>query len=140
MDPHFSPESFTQGAQDAFEMILDAYSSEDKATLRALVDPAILKRLENAIDHFRAEGKTQDNTLISIISATIEHVTLKGKIASIKVTFVSDQVLLIKDKSGNVVEGDPRDVERITDHWTFERNISLKDPNWTLVATDRDDS
>ncbi|MEC8373058.1 MAG: TIM44-like domain-containing protein, partial [Pseudomonadota bacterium] len=36
---------------------------------------------------------------------------------------------------GSVTEGDPSAVARITDIWTFARDVSSSDPNWTLVAT-----
>ena len=40
---------------------------------------------------------------------------------------------LAKDE---VVDGDPDTIERVTDLWTFNRNIKSKNPNWTLVKTE----
>ncbi|PIP97017.1 MAG: preprotein translocase subunit Tim44, partial [Rhodobacterales bacterium CG18_big_fil_WC_8_21_14_2_50_71_9] len=39
------------------------------------------------------------------------------------------------DAGGAVVEGDPNDVRRETDVWTFARRMGADDPNWLLVAT-----
>jgi predicted lipid-binding transport protein (Tim44 family) len=34
-----------------------------------------------------------------------------------------------------VVEGDPNEVRRQTDVWTFSRRMGGRDPNWLLSAT-----
>ena len=41
-----------------------------------------------------------------------------------------------EDKSGNVIEGNPDKVTDVTDVWTFARDMSSRDPNWKLVATE----
>lgn len=40
-----------------------------------------------------------------------------------------------RDRSGQIVEGDPKVTRRQRDIWTFERMIGSADPNWRLVAT-----
>jgi predicted lipid-binding transport protein (Tim44 family) len=35
-----------------------------------------------------------------------------------------------------VVEGDLKAVRRVTDVWTFARDVQSPNPNWRLVATD----
>ncbi|MGL4242305.1 MAG: TIM44-like domain-containing protein, partial [Beijerinckiaceae bacterium] len=39
-------------------------------------------------------------------------------------------------KSGEVIDGDPREIRENTDVWTFERDTTSRDPNWKLVATE----
>jgi len=34
-----------------------------------------------------------------------------------------------------VVEGNPNEVRRQTDVWTFARDMGSRDPNWLLTAT-----
>jgi predicted lipid-binding transport protein (Tim44 family) len=34
-----------------------------------------------------------------------------------------------------VVEGDPNEIRRQKDVWTFSRNMGSADPNWQLVET-----
>jgi predicted lipid-binding transport protein (Tim44 family) len=34
-----------------------------------------------------------------------------------------------------VVEGDPNEVRRQTDVWTFARRMGVRDPSWLLSAT-----
>ena len=61
---------------------------------------------------------------------------LTGQVAHITVRFVSELVTAVRDRMGNVVEGDLKSVRRVTDVWTFERDVASPDPNWRLVATD----
>ena len=43
---------------------------------------------------------------------------------------------LVRDKDGNVIDGSPDKVTDVTDVWTFARDLSSRDPNWKLVATE----
>ena len=42
------------------------------------------------------------------------------------------------DEEGRVIDGDPAEIQEITDVWTFERPINSRDPNWRLIATEAD--
>jgi predicted lipid-binding transport protein (Tim44 family) len=35
-----------------------------------------------------------------------------------------------------VIDGNPDKVTDVTDVWTFARDVSSRDPNWKLVATE----
>jgi predicted lipid-binding transport protein (Tim44 family) len=41
-----------------------------------------------------------------------------------------------RDKNGNVIDGNAEKVTDVTDVWTFARDVSSRDPNWKLVATE----
>ncbi len=43
------------------------------------------------------------------------------------------------DKSAGVVDGDDQSIRTVKDLWTFERDVTSRDPNWKLVATDDND-
>jgi predicted lipid-binding transport protein (Tim44 family) len=54
----------------------------------------------------------------------------------VTVKFQSQLVSVTRDKSGNVIDGNADKVTEVTDVWTFARDISSRDPNWKLVATE----
>ena len=56
--------------------------------------------------------------------------------AEMIVRFVGELTSVVKDLDGNVVEGDPNEIKRQRDVWTFARKMGADDPNWALVATD----
>jgi predicted lipid-binding transport protein (Tim44 family) len=55
--------------------------------------------------------------------------------AIVGVRFQSEQVNVVRDKSGAVIEGSRDHVESLTDVWTFARDTTSRDPNWVLIAT-----
>jgi predicted lipid-binding transport protein (Tim44 family) len=61
---------------------------------------------------------------------------VKNKSAQVTVRFVSQLVSVTRDKDGNVIDGSPDKVTDVTDVWTFARDLSSRDPNWKLVATE----
>ena len=61
---------------------------------------------------------------------------MKKNTAYVTVKFVSELITVTRDAEGEVVEGDPKKVREVTDIWTFARDISSKNPNWKLVATE----
>ena len=49
--------------------------------------------------------------------------------------FKSEQINLLRDAEGKVLDGDPQTALEVVDLWTFERDTASQDPNWTLVET-----
>lgn len=136
VDPSFNPTSFIEGATSAFEMILHALNTGDLATLASLLDPELYPVFENAIAMRDKKKEVWDNTLIRVQSADIIEARIEKKTqVFIGVKFVSDQILVTHDAAGKVIEGDPDQIEVITDIWTFTRNATSKNPNWALIQT-----
>ena len=50
--------------------------------------------------------------------------------------FHSKLITATRDKDGNVIDGSADRVTDITDVWTFARDVTSRDPNWKLVATE----
>lgn len=136
VDPSFTPEGFVAGARAAFEMIVGAYAAGDLGTLKPLLSPEVFERFKGAVEQRRRAGEKLETTLVGIRSAEILEADLADKLASVAVKFVSEQVNVTRDASGKVVDGDPAKVATVTDIWTFQRNVRVRDPNWVLIATD----
>ena len=49
---------------------------------------------------------------------------------------MSQLISATRDKAGNVIDGSPDKVTEVTDVWTFARDVTARDPNWKLVATE----
>ena len=81
----------------------------------------------------RGEVETR---FVSIEKSDIAGVELRARTAQITVRFVSQLISVTRDKSGNAIEGNPEKVTDVTDVWTFARDLSSRDPNWKLVATE----
>lgn len=133
-DRSFSPTLFLNGANAAFEMVLEAFAKGDHETLKSLLDTGIYKEFEQSIAEREKEQETMTFTLVSCDSE-ITDARLEKNLATIMVKFTSEQIQAIKDKSGNVVDGSLTQSHTITDTWTFTRHLTSNNPNWTLVDT-----
>jgi predicted lipid-binding transport protein (Tim44 family) len=51
--------------------------------------------------------------------------------------FISQMISTTLDRDGLIIDGDPKEIRQTTDVWTFERDLSSRDPNWKLVATEQ---
>ena len=65
----------------------------------------------------------------------IKNVKFLKNSVKITVEFNSEQINILKDCKGEVLEGDENFVQKITDIWTFERSLNAKNNNWILVST-----
>lgn len=135
VDPEFSLVSFQEGATIAFEMILDAFAKGDRKTLGNLISPQILQPFLAAIDEREALAQTLENTLVRVEEITIERIDVTEKTVQIKVHYVTEQVPILKDANGEIIDGNPNQIDQVIDEWTFERVLKAKDPNWLLVST-----
>ena len=134
-DHEFSPKRFVQGAQGAFEMVVDAFAKGDTATLRPLLGDDVYDEFAAAIRERIADGHVQETTIVALDAAEIISAEMRSSTARVTVKFVSQQINVVRDKDGEEVGGDPSLIERVTDIWTFARNTRSSDPNWALIET-----
>lgn len=135
IDPAITADGFLSGAGAAFGMILQAFARGEEATLRPLLAEDVFQNFANVIRARREAGETCENRLVRIVSADLVEAGMAGRNARITVRFVSQQIIVVKNAQGAVVEGDPDKTVQLTDLWTFERDPRSRDPNWALVAT-----
>ncbi len=135
VDKAFDEAQFLSGAGTAFEWIISAFARGETKTLRPLLSNDVYGDFAGAIEEREGAGQTLETTMIGINEAAIIEAELQGRTAFITIKFVSEQVNVVRDSAGEVVEGDPSHVTKITDIWTFARNMRSRDPDWTLVAT-----
>lgn len=134
-DRSFDSNQFVEGARTAFEMIVAAFASGDKQTLEPLLADEVYSNFQDAIDERETRNETLETTLVGIQDSEVIEASVQDKTAYVTIKFVSEQINVTRSADGEVVDGDPSHVARITDIWTFGRNVRSRDPNWELVAT-----
>jgi predicted lipid-binding transport protein (Tim44 family) len=135
-DPSFEPTGFVGGAKAAYEMIVLAFASGDRKTLRDLLAKDVFDGFEAAIRDRESRGETVETRFVGIEKAEITDAQLRGDQAQVTLKFVSQLVTATRDRAGAVVDGSPDRVTDVTDVWTFARNVTDRDPNWRLIATE----
>jgi predicted lipid-binding transport protein (Tim44 family) len=135
-DRSFDVKHFIAGARAAYEMIVTAYAEGDRRTLKNLLTREVYDGFESVIRERETRGETAETRFVSIDTTDITAADLRARTAQITVRFVSHLVTVTRDRAGNVVDGNPDRVTDVTDIWTFARDLSSRDPNWKLVATE----
>lgn len=135
VDPRFSPDEFLSGARIAFEMIVGAFAAGDSDTLRPLLSEEVFHNFSESIRRRQELSQTLETQLVAIRTAEIGEAYMAGRTAHVTVKFVTDQISVLRDAEGTVLEGSPTEVNEVTDFWTFARDTRASDPNWALVAT-----
>jgi predicted lipid-binding transport protein (Tim44 family) len=135
-DPSFDARGFAGGAKAAYEMIVQAYAKGDRKTLKDLLAKDVLDGFVAAIDEREKAGNTSETTFVSIDKADIVNAEMREKFANVTVSFASKIITVTRDRTGNVVDGSAEKIADVNDIWTFARDVSNRDPNWKLVATE----
>ena len=135
-DPSFDPGHFLDGAKTAYEMIVTNFADGDEDSLKELLSTEVFEGFESAIREREARSEKVESNLVGINKADIIESDVKNRTAYVTVKFVSELISVTRDAEGEVVEGDPKKVREVTDIWTFARDITSKNPNWKLVATE----
>jgi predicted lipid-binding transport protein (Tim44 family) len=134
-DAQFSATSFIEGARSAFEMVFDAFAKGDKQTLKMLLADDLYQHFVGEIEAREKEATHPETTLVSVVSKELRQVSLNGNLARLTVKFISEQVTVVRDSSGKIIEGDPSALHHVEDEWVFERDITSKNPNWKIIET-----
>jgi predicted lipid-binding transport protein (Tim44 family) len=135
-DPSFEPIGFTGGARAAFTAIVEAFAKGDIAALRGLLDGPTFSSFEAAI-RGRVERKEKaETTLIGFEASDVAAAELQGTNANVTVRFVSEQINVLRNADGQIIDGNPNEVQKVIDLWTFRRDTKSSDPNWLLVKTE----
>lgn len=135
-DKSFDVKHFIAGARAAYEMIVTAYAAGDRRTLKGLLSREVYDGFDAAIRAREAKGETAESRFVSIDKSDVTGAEPRAHTAHMTIRFVSQLVTVTRDRNGNVVEGNPDRVTDVTDVWTFARDLSSRDPNWKLVATE----
>jgi predicted lipid-binding transport protein (Tim44 family) len=130
-DPSFDVAAFLQGARQAYQMIVTAFATGDRATLTPLLSEEVMTGFDAAIRQREAEGRTENVDFLQTPRADFEGVNLVGDVAKASVRFLAEFRSRSKGPEGETV-----DDRRTAEIWTFQRNLKSRDPNWTLVHVD----
>ena len=137
-EPGFSVGEFLQGARAAYEMILMAFERGDTDDLRPFLAPDVLETFAEVIQQRKDQGLTIEADFVGLREIALHNATFDRHTAEAEVTvrFVGELTSVVRNKDGEIIEGDASEIKRQRDVWTFARTMGSDDPNWALVATD----
>ena len=135
-DPTFSAGAFVEGAKIAYEAIITAFAASERKTLQSLLAKEVYEGFNAALLDREKRKERRTTTFVSMDDAKIETANLDGRISRISVRFLSKQISATHAADGSLTDGTADRVFDMNDIWTFARDVTARDPNWKLVATE----
>ncbi|MCI5043954.1 MAG: Tim44/TimA family putative adaptor protein [Aquisalinus sp.] len=133
--PDFEEKEFLSGAKSAYEMIVEAFAANALSDVKPFIAPSVYAAFHEAAQSREAEGHSSELQFVGTESANVDEAKVDSGFIKITVSFISNQIRVLRDSAGEVIDGDPNRIDRVRDRWTFSRPVSSTDPNWQLVAT-----
>ncbi len=142
-EPSFSVGEFLGGARGgAYEMILmGGFENGDLAQIKPFLSDEVYESFAAVVEDRDKRGLNIEANFVGLrelklVDAAFDANTSEGEVT---VRFVGEQTLVVRDKAGEIIEGNPpNEVKRQKDVWTFARTMGSDNPNWQLVATGAD--
>lgn len=136
-EPSFSVTEFLQGARGAYEMILMGFEKGDLASIKPFLSEEVYDVFAQVVDAREKQGLTVESEFVGIREMALHGAAFDSSTGEGEVTvrFVGELTHVVRDRAGDIVEGDERHVKKQKDIWTFARFMGANDPNWQLVAT-----
>ncbi|MCV6596685.1 MAG: Tim44/TimA family putative adaptor protein [Mangrovicoccus sp.] len=136
-DPSFAVGPFLEGARGAYEMILMAFESGDLAPVVPFLDTDVYESFQEVIDLREQQKLSVDARFVGLRELVLSDAAYDGQSGEGEVTvrFVAELSSVVRNANGEIVEGNPNEIKRQRDVWTFARDMTSGDPNWKLVAT-----
>ena len=134
----FKEDTFLKGAQAAYEMIVNAFASADKKTLKDLTSPDVYKSFVAVLDDRKNKKLLNQFTFIGIKKAKIVNIDKKDSFYTVKTRFVSEIISCVKDANNNIIEGSSDEIQTVNDVWCFSKDLNSDDPTWLLTEIAQD--
>lgn len=136
-EPSFTVNEFLRGARGAYEMILMGFEAGDLASIKPYLSEDVYDSFASVVADREKKGLTIEANFIGISELALNDATLDDKTneAELSVRYIGELTSIVRDKGGDIIEGDEKKVKRQKDVWTFARTMGENDPNWILVAT-----
>ncbi|WP_109465474.1 Tim44/TimA family putative adaptor protein [Albibacillus kandeliae] len=137
VEPAFSVTEFIQGARGAYEMIVMGFERGELNELQPFLSEDVFDAFVSVVADREDKGLKVEAEFIGIRETRVQEVNFDKdtNLAEITMRFIGELTSVVRDASGEIVEGSPTTAKRQKDSWTFARTMGEDDPNWRLVAT-----
>ena len=138
VEPSFSVSEFVQGARGAYEMIVMGFEKGNLDEIQPFLAEDVFDTFVSVVAAREDQGLTIEAEFIGVRETTLADVSFDKDTneAEITMKFIGELTSVVRDRGGDIIEGNPNTVKRQKDSWTFARVMGKDDPNWLLVATD----
>lgn len=138
IEPSFSVTEFVQGARGAYEMIVMGFERGNLDDIQPFLAEDVFETFVDVVAAREDKGLIIEAEFGGVREVIIWDVDFDKdtNLGEITMRFVAELTSVVRDKGGDIVEGDESALKKQKDTWTFARTMGSDDPNWLLVATD----
>lgn len=138
-EPDFSVAEFASGAKYAYEMILMAFENGEMEEVKDFLSEDVYESFSSAVEARKANGLNIEANFVGVSETKLMEAEYSeaSRMAEISMRFTGELTSVVKNADGEIVEGDPNEIKRQRDTWTFARGMGVDDPNWQLIATEQ---
>lgn len=138
-EPDFSVTEFASGAKYAYEMILMAFENGEMEDVKDFLSDDVYASFSGAVEARKANGLNIEANFVGVSETKLMEAEYSetSRMAEISMRFTGELTSVVKNAEGEIVEGDPSEIKRQRDIWTFARGMGVDDPNWQLIATEQ---
>jgi len=136
MDPSFDPIPFVkQCREDIIPNILEAIIQGNLEVLEDWCHEAAFNQLAFPIRAALEQKLVFDARVLDITDVEIIAAKLMEQGPVLVITFSAQQIMVLRNKAGDIVEGDPEKILRVTYVWALCRDQEILDPTacWRLI-------
>ncbi|MBT8424192.1 MAG: Tim44 domain-containing protein [Woeseia sp.] len=136
-EPGFMVGPFLEGARGAYEMILVAFEKGDLTPVEDFLAPDVAASFQSVIDQRAEQGLTVEAHFVGVREVALKEAEFDRSTneGDVSIRFVGELTSVVRNAEGEIIEGNPNEIKRQRDVWTFSRVMGSDDPNWQLVAT-----
>lgn len=136
-DPSFRVGEFLHGGRAAYEMILMAFERGDLDSVRPYLADDVHEAFSEVVATREREGLQIKSSFVGIREVTLQAARFNPatRLGEVTVRFIGELTSVVRNAAGEIVEGNPNEIRRQRDIWTFARVMGSADPNWQLIAT-----
>lgn len=127
----WNEKAFLTASKMVFQKVLHAFAKGDLKELKRALSPEVYAIFERDVLDRQEKKHKMDFSFICFDSVEIIKQTPEKD--EITVRFVNEQINLLKDEQGQVIEGDPMTVACMTDTWVFKK---ISKDGWIISATE----
>jgi predicted lipid-binding transport protein (Tim44 family) len=119
-------------------MILMGFENGDLDNLVPLLSRDVFESFDEVVQLREREGLRVEANFVGLRELVLSEASFDPatREAEITIRFVGELTSVVRDRDGNVVEGDANAIKQQRDIWTFARSMGADNPNWRLVATE----
>ena len=130
----FDEKDFLMVAKMAFNAVVEGFAAGNAQMLKPLLSDHVYDAFVQEINKRKDLEQNVDFSLVSIDSSKIISKSEGKRPQKVTVEFVTEQVNVLRDKLGTVLEGDPIMISKVLDVWTFERDAKSR-RHWVVTST-----